>query len=412
MDFSTFAFRSLLLFLGGCFLGGQINWGIYRLGWYRRRAISPWSAADPQAPPRRWTDRLPVIGWLGLRRESELHGSGFWIRPLLIELAMGIAAAGLYYAETHGRLLPQHPQLPLAESSLLHAQFAAHLLLITLMMVATFIDLDEQTIPDAITVPGVLLGLTLLTCLEGASPQTLYRSLMGPQMGLLKCTTTASWPLWWSQIEGLQVGLACYAGWCLALWPKTLTLRRGWGKGIQYCLASMTRFPQVLFHLALLLGGCGAIVWVWSLGDPYWPRLLNALCGMAFAGGMIWAVRIVAGSALGMQAMGFGDVTLMAMIGSFLGWQASVVVFGLSPFAAIFVSLLTLLAQGERRIAFGPYLCISAVALILYWDALWENWAKPIFASLGEWIPWLMLCCLALMWGLLAVMRFLRELRE
>ena len=41
----------------------------------------------------------------------------------------------------------------------LHAEFTSHLLLITLMIAASLVDIDEQTIPDLITIPGTLLGL-------------------------------------------------------------------------------------------------------------------------------------------------------------------------------------------------------------------------------------------------------------
>jgi hypothetical protein len=80
--------RLALLFIFGAIVGGQVNRGIYRLAW-KPRAIGPWSKAHELAPPRRWSDRLPILGWWGLRREAKLHGSGFWVRPLLIELGLG-----------------------------------------------------------------------------------------------------------------------------------------------------------------------------------------------------------------------------------------------------------------------------------------------------------------------------------
>lgn len=139
-------------FVVGLCIGSFINWGIYGLAW-TPRPISPWMRAHKDAPPRHWSDRLPVVGWLGIRRESEIHGSGFWIRPICIELATAVAFLWLFEWERGGHLMPDwkfEGTVPFWENLI------PHLALFTLMMVATFIDFDEKTIPDWITLPGTL----------------------------------------------------------------------------------------------------------------------------------------------------------------------------------------------------------------------------------------------------------------
>ena len=74
---------TLVTLVAAC-LAGQLNRGIDRLAW-NPRARSPWGPTPPQAAPRTWLDRLPVLGWWRLRRETALHGRGFWVRPALIE---------------------------------------------------------------------------------------------------------------------------------------------------------------------------------------------------------------------------------------------------------------------------------------------------------------------------------------
>ena len=64
-----------------------------------------------------------------------------------------------------------------------------------------------------------------------------------------------------------------------------------------------------------------------------WAGLLTALVGLVGSGGIVWAVRLIGTAALRREAMGFGDVTLMMMIGTFLGWQACLIAFFLAPFA-------------------------------------------------------------------------------
>ena len=101
----------------------------------------------------------------------------------------------------------------------------------------------------------------------------------------------------------------------------------------------------------------------------------GALLGMAFGGGLTWAVRIIAGGALGVEAMGFGDVTLMIMIGAFLGWQPALLAFAFAPFASIIFAVAQLLTSGEQKIAFGPYLCAGAMVVVIFWNGIWNYWA-------------------------------------
>src|SRR5262249_20851778 len=92
--------RLALLFVLGAFAGGLINLAVYRLAW-RQRSISPWSAPAQGAPARRWRDRLPVLGWLGITRQSTWYGRGFWIRPMLLEIATGVLFAVYYWWTIH-----------------------------------------------------------------------------------------------------------------------------------------------------------------------------------------------------------------------------------------------------------------------------------------------------------------------
>lgn len=400
------------LLLAGCFLiglviGAAVNWGIYAFAW-NSRPISPWSAKSKDAPPRRWHDFLPVVGWLTLSRETPLHGRGFWIRPLLIELGCGLGLAALYWWETTGHLVPTWARvafLPMQPD--IHAQFVSHSILIALMLVATFIDFDEQTIPDSITVPGTLLGL-LFAALWPAS--LLPQPLPGPPPAILSLLLTAPAP-WFPALDGwryLAIGCLIIAIWSISLIPATATLRYGLTKGAIYYFASIRRdfyWPRYALLAAVPMAGTAL---VWSIGGPRWQALLTSLIGLAFGGGLVWAVRVVGRISLQREAMGFGDVTLMCMIGAFLGWQSALMVFFLSPAAALVIAVSQYLLTGRKDIAFGPYLCLAALFVIVAWAQVW-TFAAPYFA-LGPMIPVLVAACLMLMMGMLMFWRFFREI--
>jgi prepilin signal peptidase PulO-like enzyme (type II secretory pathway) len=390
----------LAIFVLGALLGTQLNRGIYRLAW-DRRSIGPWSAPDPDAPARRPPDRVPILGWLGLRRESNLHGGLYWLRPMLIEAGTGIGLVALYWWEVDSHGMMPAASSPPYDTAMLHVQYACHVLLFSLMLVATFIDFDEQTIPDAITVPGAIVGMLLMAAFPFAAPPVAQKT---GTVGHLLLTSPNAWPNSLNGTQGLVIGLCCFVAWCLAVWPRTITMRRGLGKAVRYAVVSMFRFSWWWVFPLMLLAGTACVVAVWKLGTPRWPSLLSALVGMAFGGGLIWIVRIVGRGVLGKEAMGFGDVTLMAMIGTFLGWQTSLMVFFLAPFVAIFISLAQWTLTRRRDIAFGPYLCVAAAILVLRWSPMWEDHAKPIF-SLGWLLPQVLVFCMVLLAGLLGLWR-------
>ena len=417
----------LELRLAGCFvaglvIGAAVNWGIYALAW-DARAISPWSRRHKDAPPHRWHDYLPLAGWFTLRREASLHGRGFWIRPLLIELSCGLGLAALYWWETTGHLVPIWARVAFtAMQPAIHAQFLSHAILIAFMLVATFIDFDEQTIPDSITVPGTLLALLLAAAWPFSH---LPEPVPGPPPFVPNLLFTS--PLPWFPAAGgwryLAIGCLIIAVWAFALVPATATLRYGLAKAAIYYAASIRRHSVGPFrrrkivrkydfywpHYALLAAFPMALTMVvWIFGGPRWQALLTSLIGLAFGGGLVWAVRIVGRISLKREAMGFGDVTLMAMIGAFLGWQAALMVFFLSPVSALVIAVSQYVLTRRNEIAFGPYLCLSALFVIVGWAEIW-NFAKVYFA-LGTMIPLLVGACLLLMMGMLMFWRLFKEL--
>jgi leader peptidase (prepilin peptidase) / N-methyltransferase len=399
--------RLAALAVVGLLAGALINAGIYALAWHSR-PISPWQRPHPSAPGRRWSDFLPIAGWLGLKRESSIHGRAFWIRPLLIEIGCALLLPALYWWEAAGKLASPLVLATPATVQMLHQQFVSHAILFVLMLVATFIDFDEKTIPDEITVPGALIGL-LLAAIWPDSHLPVVRLLAPPVLGYapLLLTSTSQWPPWLNDLGGLALGLGIFIGWCIALIPALATLRRGWWNGVRFYFASMARESAWWKLLIIAALGSAAIAVVWRGDGPSWQALLTALVGLGFGGGLVWAVRIAAGLALNKEAMGFGDVTLMAMIGAFLGWQPCLIIFFLSPFVALVIAVTQFVLTGRRDIPYGPHLCAATALVILKWPWFWTNFGALF--SLGWFLPGILAACLVLMAALLTLWRLIER---
>ena len=161
--------RLAILFVLGCCVGAAINLGIYRLAWFPR-PIGPWSRPHRKAPPRRFWDRVPVIGWLGMRTGSQIArrrlldsadvaGTACRGRVRASVLVGGCPIAAWCRQHSHARRHPRSGNIALP--AIRHEQFVAHVVLFCFMLVAFWIDVDEMTIPDGVTIPGTLAGLVI-----------------------------------------------------------------------------------------------------------------------------------------------------------------------------------------------------------------------------------------------------------
>jgi prepilin signal peptidase PulO-like enzyme (type II secretory pathway) len=315
-----------------------------------------------------------------------------------------------------GQLIPDFvrdvPERLADLQSWLRLLFAFHALLAVLLIVVTFIDFDDQTIPDAITVPGTLgsLAISALT-LNARLPELRLADLGSQAVGEIMpvlSSSPADWEGTRDGVSGLGAGLLIYLMWCFALANRRWIGRHGWRKGIDYFMAGLIRHSNWRLLLAIAALGCLAICVVWARQGDAWKGLFSSLVGLAVGGATVWAVRVMAAATLQKEAMGFGDVTLMAMIGSALGWQAAMLGFFLAPLTAIAIVVVQALASGERAVAFGPYLCAGSALTVAAWDAIWNGYAAMLF-GLGPILPLILIVALCLMGILLWMWRIIES---
>ncbi len=111
---------------------------------------------------------------------------------------------------------------------------------------------------------------------------------------------------------------------------------------------------------------------------------------------------------LGDGSLGVGDVTLMAMIGTFSGWQPGIIIFFLAPVIAVLIVVLQFIVTRDPSTPFGPYLCGAAVIMFVLWDPLWNGWGVELFA-LGSWILIIMAVCIVIMGAMLWIWRLIKQ---
>ncbi len=248
---------TLVAFLFGTIIGSFLNVVIHRLP-REESVVTPRSRCPAcQTPIAAW-DNIPLVSFLILRGRCRTCKHPISWRYPLVE-----ALTGLLFALTVARF-------GLTAHSAFLAAFLAGL------VVVSFIDLDYQIIPNAITLPGIPLGL----------------------------------------LAGLLLGA---------------------------------------------------------------PPLLDRTIGMLAGTGFLYLVLYYGGAVYGQEAMGEGDLNLIAMVGAFLGWKAVAltILLGCLSGSAIGLTLIALRRLGRRQhIPFGPFLSLGAVISLFWGDRLIAWYAR------------------------------------
>ena len=266
--------------LFGLLVGSFLNVVILRLparlNWQLRRECRDWledeaTAAPEEAPPGiafpgsrcphcgtplRWRENIPLLSYL-LQRGRCRHCDAALSRQYpLVELAA--AAVALITLAVLG---------PGGEAVAVTGLAWAFLAL-------TAIDLREQLLPDAITLPALWIGLLLAVAGFGPTPAD---AIVGAVMGYGLLWLVANGYRWYSGRIGMGGGdlkllavIGAWAGWQLLPLALLLAAVPAALVGIALLLAGRHRHTAIPFGPYLALGGWLVLLW----GEPL-QRLLH-----------------------------------------------------------------------------------------------------------------------------------------
>lgn len=315
-----------------------------------------------------WHENLPVVSWLLLRGKCSGCGAKISIRYPLVELltAALFLAAWLIYG------------LPLAP---------VYWLFLSLLVAATFIDIEHFIIPDEITWGGTAAGVLLSL----AIPKMMGTDSRLAAGGLSLAAAAMGFAILWLVVEGGK----------LAFGKKRHKFREGaafeWrrdGDRADLSLGGETLRWEDIFSRESdeLVLECDSLVIDGTASDHPPPERVifrydtlilatseTPLDTLDVIGGRLRSVVIPR------EAMGFGDVKFIAAIGAFLGWQAvlftvfaSSVIGCLAGVAGIFIAR----DKSGARIPFGPFLALGAAWWIFGGWSLYD-WYFSLFGSGG-----------------------------
>jgi leader peptidase (prepilin peptidase)/N-methyltransferase len=359
--FATFAF------IMGAVIGSFLNVCIYRMPLdlsvnEPKRSFCP--HCKHQIP---WTQNIPLFSWLLLRGKCANCGAPIAFRYFGVELLTALLFLAAWLQSWHSG----------------HWELVFPLwILLGLMIIATFIDLEHFIIPNEITWGGVAAGLLLSLALP---------AMMGVDSHLMSlvwsaAAAAAGYATLWLVVE---VGKKAFGKKRIELEkPEAFTWTRHGDDADLVAGESTMKWsdlfsrPSDILIMHVTEAKVGEKTYAETTLTFYYNRLLVESDEYELD-----KLDEISGTVTGLiiprEAMGFGDVKFIAAIGAFLGLRAVFFTIMAGSVVGAIVGLL-MIAIGRRewsaRIPFGPYLALAAAIWIFFGpellDAYW-NWIQP-----------------------------------
>ncbi len=362
----------LIIFFLGAGIGSFLNVVIYRLPLgisvnQPRRSFCP--KCKYQIP---FYHNIPLVSWLLLRGRCAKCSTSISSRYFWVELLVGI----LFYAIFHRFG---------GDWSLIREwgpQVLCLWLFIALLVAGTFIDLEHFILPHEITIGGTVAGLLCSLAVPELMTETSHLR------GFLHSLGSAAFGLGllWIIVELGKLALGrkrhsfeSAVRWEVAQPDETAPPVVRLGEDEMPWEDIFTRASDRLVVTSTTLT-VNDQSWE-SVTAELWMEKLKVLRGKEVLSDLPWEeVRSIHGTTqevvIPREAMGFGDVLFLMMIGAFGGWQA--VLFTLiaaSIIGTIIPTLQRITGFGEwgAKIPFGPYLAAGA-GLWLFYGPQFINW--------------------------------------
>ena len=394
-----------LLFVAayGACVGSLVNVLVYRLP-RGLSVVTPPSRCPACSTRLAWRDNIPVFGWVLLRGRCRYCKARISPEYPIVEAFVAVVFAALFalwylvpdnavwLGVAWGHVKPEWATNGFART---WPEFVVLLTLVGCLVAMTLVDAKTYTIPlELAWIPAALAAVALPAHAAWTGPlrhvaEDAVWSLPTPGRAWLGASIGG--------VVGLGVGVALLRAGLIRQsfadyeeWEKKTLAERGIdpdGAGdsgsadpgdndphlwIQYPHARREMFKEMVFLApCLALGVVGAAVArrvAPGVETPLWLSVLGGvLLGYLVGGGVVWGVRIFGSLGFGKEAMGLGDVHLLAAVGACLGWIDSTLTFFASAFIAVAWALIGALSGGKlaRALPFGPYLAAAAVLVLL-----------------------------------------------